>query len=252
MKHTKFTLASIMLSALFVILSLSGQTSTGTTVARPPSTANSSNRLALNWTSYVDSASFQWERVDFIDAASSGDVSYTLSGLGGSGQLKMGLRNKTERSWIVSIEVGTEFEPGDTSVQRMVATRKIEVHLHPHEQTTLELEVNCLDISKPPPSQSNTSWTSRRSSRLAQFLRCANEGIDQAKRGTREAQLLEDARPLLIQFSLWSARGATRGEWIDFWVHYQHMPRQQAVELVNAFAPALEEITRSCQSLTSL
>jgi len=193
------------------------------------------------------------ERLEFISGVTGGDISYTLAGMGNSGTMRLGLRNKTETSWLVAVEIGTEFEPTEGNAQRMVVTTKVEVHVHPHEHSTVEVDVNCLDISRPAPSTSDTAWTARRSSTLGRFLECANTRITAAKRGAREeAQLLEAARPMLIQFSLWSARGATREQWIDFWVKYQGASRSEAVQLVDAFTPVMDVVTNNCGELTTL
>ncbi|HUQ34675.1 MAG TPA: hypothetical protein VM095_21330 [Pyrinomonadaceae bacterium] len=193
------------------------------------------------------------QTVELVEARSLGYIDYTLSGLGTSGEMSLRVVNKTERVWTVDVEVGTKLEPSGNDVQRMVVTKEVEVKLDSHEETTLKLEAACLDISKPPPSQSDSSWTVEKSPSIAQFIVCANNQIDEIKRGEPDsAQVLEKARPTLIQFSLWQARGTSREQWVHFWVEYQEKTEEEARGIVDGLGPVLGEIVQRCPSLPQM
>jgi hypothetical protein len=193
------------------------------------------------------------QTVELVEAHSRGYIDYTLSGLGTSGEMSLRVVNKTERVWTVDVEVGTKLEPSGNDVQRMVVTKEVEVNLDSHEQTTLVLEAACLDIGKPPPSQSDSSWMVEKSPSIAHFIACANNQIDEIKRAEPDsAQVLESARPTLIQFSLWQARGTSREQWVHFWVEYQEKTEEEARGLVDGLRPVLGEIVQRCPSLPQM
>jgi hypothetical protein len=193
------------------------------------------------------------QTVELVEAHSLGYINYASSGLGTSGEMSLRLVNKTEQIWTVQVEAGTKFEPSGSDVQRMVVTKEAEVHLDSHEQSTIKLEAACLDISKPPPSQSDSSWTIEKSPPIAQFIACANNQIDEIKRGEPDsAQVLESARPTLIQFSLWQARGTSREQWVHFWVEYQEKTEEEARSIVDGLGPVLDEIVQRCPSLPQM
>jgi len=55
-----------------------------------------------------------------------------------------------------------------------------------------------------------------------------------------------------VNEGLWKARGASRQDMIDFWVHYQGMSRAQAQQMVAALNPILQAITAQCGSLNNM
>lgn len=201
----------------------------------------------------------QPQAAEFVEAISRGDVSYHLSGMQKATSNKMNLqvRNEAERVWELKIEAGSKLEPSENNVQQMVVTKDVEVHLEPHEERKLVLDVNCLDINLDTPSLSNTDWTVSNSSKLARFIRCANDGIDSLIQAEPDkASQLEKARPASIQHAIWLARGASRDDWIHFLQKYvedfKDASDEQAGEAVDAYLPELEKITKDCESLTSL
>jgi hypothetical protein len=195
----------------------------------------------------------QRQTIELVDAHSRGYIDYTLSGLGTSGEMELRLENKTEQIWTLKVEVGTKLEPDETDVQRMAITKEVEVDLDSHEHTSLEVETVCLDISKPPPSKSNSSWTIEKSPTIAQFLICANNQIDEMKREVPDSsEFIENARPTLIQFSLWQARGTSPDEWIHFWVEYQNKTEDEARSIIDGLGPLLGEVVQRCPSLPQM
>jgi hypothetical protein len=195
------------------------------------------------------------ETVELVAGQSAGYIDYGWAGMGNSGIMVVRVVNKTEREWRVEIEVGTKLEPSDGDAQSMVVTKEINVHLEPHESHDIEVEVACLDISKPPPAETNTSWTATVSPRLAQFMACANKLANQflqrmaADAEADKAQAILSKRPMLLQFALWQARGATRDQWIDFFVHYQRMDPGTAREVADAFAQLSGAVVQRCPSI---
>ena len=183
-----------------------------------------------------------------VDGALSGDISYELAGLeeGNSANMNLKVRNKTERIWELKIEVGTKLEPAEGDVQQMVVTKEIEVHLEPHEEKSLELEVSCLDISKAAPSQLNSRWQIEDAPNLAQFIRCANQAIDSL---TGAENMNDELRRDLIQGALWKARGASQEEWIKFYEEYQHKTEEEARQEIAKDEIELGRITSRCPSL---
>lgn len=186
---------------------------------------------------------------EFVQAVSNGYLDYELSGLeqGSSRAMNLEVRNKTERVWEVSIEVGTKLEPEDGNVQRMVVTKEYEIEIQPNTEQTLEIEVSCLDITKSAPSAQDKGWRVIRSDNLAQFIACANSAISELERtGKVEAE----ARPGLIQGSLWQARGATREEWLSFL--RKKLTEEEAEQTFDTYSPLLTEIGKNCPSLLNI
>lgn len=201
----------------------------------------------LAWPAFAQSGA---REVELTQARRDGLLDFYLAGTGGSGSMTLTVVSKTETLLSVEVEVGTKLEPEGGDVQKMVVTREVHVKVHAHQHQTVELEVSCLDISKAPPSASDTRWSVSRSSSLASFLGCVDGVVDELKREDPDhAREFEGMRPLLKQFGLWQARGASHGDWIEFWVKYQHKSREEAEQLVGALTPLLNEIVNHCPSL---
>ena len=183
---------------------------------------------------------------NLVEATSNGDIGYELAGAGDSTSMNLKVRNKTERVWEVKIEVGTKLEPAENDVQQMVVTKEVEVHLEPHDEKSLELEVSCLDISKEAPADTNTKWRIEGSNNLSQFIRCAN---DVANEFIARGELDEENRSGLIQFALWQARGATRDQWVRFYEEYQDYSREKAEQSIDEAEPMLKKVTNRCPGL---
>jgi hypothetical protein len=154
-----------------------------------------------------------------VEAHSNGYADYAWVGSGDNATMVVTITNKTERDWHATIELGTKLEPAGESVQAMVVTKEIEVHLEPHDSQVVEVHVACLDISKDPPAKTDTSWSLHVEPKLAAFIACA-EGLAPSDDPSM--------RPFFVQYSLWQARGATRQQWLDFVVHYSDSPISQS------------------------
>ena len=158
--------------------------------------------------------------------------------------------NRTNRTWHLEVKEGTKLEPAEGSVQNMVVAHEIHITVHPHDETEVSLEVACLDISKAPPALSNTSWSARQSPNLARFLTCVNGIVDDLKtEDSQHASSYEQARRSILQSSLWEARGASKQDWIHFYVEYQDMSEDEARETVEGMEPVLNEVTNKCPNL---
>lgn len=188
---------------------------------------------------------------NLVEASASGDISYRLSGAGDAAKMNVSVKNKTERVWELKIEVGTKLEPSEGNVQQMVVTKEYEVHLEPHEEETLEIEVSCLDISKDAPATDNKSWGIKTSKQLADFLNCANAAIDEL---VKKGQADNEDRHGLLQFAIWKARGATRDDFIHLIVTYSKTPitEEEAGASVDRDEPLIIEVMRGCPSLVNL
>jgi hypothetical protein len=190
--------------------------------------------------------------IDFVQGISRGYFTYTLSGTGNSRTMNLRVTNVTEQVWELDIHDGTKLEPADGGVQNMVVTREIHITLHPHEEQRIKVDVDCLDISLDPPSPSNTRWRVRSSPALASFISCVTNSVDTVKRNDpNNAKRYEMMRSYMLQLGLWNARGASRQQMIDFWVHYQSMPRSEAQRTVDGLNPLLQALTTDCGSLTN-
>lgn len=244
MKHTTPIFA---LLALSVILSLACQKESNTSQSNPNATPVSPV-VTLSPSPESSPTPNEPRSGDLVKATSSGDISYQLAGveLGDSTKMNLSVRNKTERTWEVKIEVGTKLEPGDSDVQQMVVTKEVEVHLEPHDHQSIELEVSCLDISKAAPSSANTKWRLVSSQNLAQFIRCANDAVNDLK---AEGDAQEEERRGLIQGALWKARGATRDDWIHYYQDYHQLTAEQAEQVIEESEPTLKKITDRCPTL---
>jgi hypothetical protein len=181
-------------------------------------------------------------------AVSAGSVGYQLSGTGDSGHMEIRLRNKTDRVWELTIEEGLRLDPSGSSVQSMTITKEVRIKLEPHEETTLELEVACLDISKPPPSRTNTNWTVSESVALSNYVSCTNDMVD-AIENQKPSRNPDTLRRNLLQFSLWAARGASENDWAMFLYHWQGMSLDEARQTASKLAPRLQIFTEQCGSL---
>ncbi len=186
---------------------------------------------------------------NLVDATSSGDITYQLSGAGDNTKMNLTVRNKTERVWEVKIEEGTKLEPTEGGVQQMVITKEYEVHLEPHEHHDIEIEVSCLDINKDAPGSGNKSWRIKASRQLADFIKCANAGIDRLE---RNGQTKKSDRGDLLQFAIWKARGATRDDVIHLATTYSGMTEEQAGQTADEQDPFIMEAIKGCQSLVNL
>jgi hypothetical protein len=176
-----------------------------------------------------------------------------MSGTGDSTEMNLRVKNELNVSLKVCVEVGTKLTPSGGGVQTMVVTRKAKLSIKAEAEEEVSLEVACLDISKDPPSQDDTSWTVEKPARLVEFLHCVNALLDEIKQQEpSQADLVEQARSGIVQLSLWQARGASRAEWIEFLVKYQGMTEQQAAERTDTLQPFLAEIVEHCGSLASL
>ncbi|MDX6447069.1 MAG: hypothetical protein QOH71_4143 [Blastocatellia bacterium] len=185
---------------------------------------------------------------NLVDATATGDIGYELTGyeLGDSTKMNLKVRNKTERVWEVKVEVGTKLEPSESGVQQMVVTKEVDVHLEPHDEKRLELEVDCLDISKAAPSRTNTKWRLESSNNLSQFIRCASEAATDLK---ARGELDEDERRGVIQLALWQARGATHDQWVKFYEDYQNLSPADAEQAIEETQPIAKKIISRCPSL---
>lgn len=177
-----------------------------------------------------------------VDATSSGDISYRLEGID-STSMKFNVQNKSERVWEVTIEVGTKLEPDDSDVQRMVVTKEVEVHIEPHDHETIEVEASCLDISKAAPAEGDKKWQIKKSETLAQFIKCANNAIDNTES--------EAERANIIQLSIWQARGATHDQSIHFWTDNGLSP-DEAEQRISEYESRIGRVISRCGSLTSI
>lgn len=185
---------------------------------------------------------------DLVQATQSGDITYEMAGvdIGDSTKMDLKLRNKSMRKWEVKIGMGTKLEPSGGNVQRMVVTKERTVQLEPNDYETLQLEVGCLDISKPPPSKKDTGWRVESSKELSDFLNCVYQTLDQFK---QQGQLEEADMRGAMQAALWQARGASRDDWIQYYRKYNGFSRQQAEQAVDESEPVLKMITSRCPAL---
>lgn len=192
--------------------------------------------------------------IELSQAVSQGDVSYTIRGMDNSGRVHFEIRNHREYIVTVEIEEGTELVPAEGDVQRMAVTKEytITVHGHAHEEPEVvevrDIDVACLDISREAPSTANRSWTLRRPAALRSFLSCLDSHLQDAADDSSDAE----ARPMLVQLGLWEARGATRAQWVDFFVTYWELPRDKAGQLIDGLKPLLDPVVQECGSLTSI
>jgi hypothetical protein len=185
-------------------------------------------------------------------AIASGVVGYTLRGANTSRIMEISLRNKTDRVWELTIEEGLRLDPRGSSAQTMTVTKEIRLKLEPHEETTLELDVACLDISKPPPMKTDTSWTISENASLSNYVSCTNDLIDAIKeQDPANAANMERRRRSYLQFSLWAARGASESDWATFYHEWQGFSPSEATQIARELEPQLQVFVRECGSLTS-
>jgi hypothetical protein len=180
------------------------------------------------------------EAAELLAAGSAGYINYSWAGVGDSTTMALRITNKTEREWEIEIEIGTKVDPSDGNAQSMVVTKEIEVHLHPHDSQRVEVQVACLDISKPPPGPNDTDWRTQASSGLADFIACVRRVLSRELPNVRTDGIL--------QIALWKARGATRDQWIDFFVHYQNMGADKAAKMADGAEEISNALLQECPS----
>jgi hypothetical protein len=197
--------------------------------------------------------------IDLARAASLGCVSYKIRGMGTSEKAHIEIRNHLNISVQIEIEPGTELVPSQGGVQRLAVTRgyKINIHGHAHNEEEVvvarDIDVACLDISLDAPSRENDKWTVKRQQQVQDFLTCLDDGIQEAKKASSSlASQLSDMRPFLVQLAVWQARGASRQQWIDFFVKYQKMKQADAAQVIDGLKPLLDGIVGQCGSLLNI
>jgi hypothetical protein len=218
---------------LVVVAIALGIVTAGCTKKTPPQPPPSNSNTPAELTLAAQSG-------DLVAAISSGDINYSLSGKGSSDVMVLRIRNNSRRSWSVEVEVGTKLEPAGGTAQSMVVTKGIHVTAHPHEEPEIELEVACLDISKPPPAETDRSWRVSNAPELARFITCVNGNI-------KEQRIDEDVRPRFLQGALWKARGASRDEWIHFFETYGGATPDEAREAADEIEPLLGSLLTGCR-----
>ena len=191
--------------------------------------------------------------VDLLKASSDGSVKFWVSGTGDSREMTLRVKNELTVALKICVEVGTRLKPKEGSVQAMVVTKEVKITLKAEAEDEVSLEVACLDITKDPPSRTNSSWTVGKPAKLVNFLDCVNRLLDEVKQQEpSHAGHIDAARQSLVQLSLWQARGATREDWIEFLVKYQSMSKEQATQQTDLLQPLLAEIVNQCGSLADL
>jgi len=191
------------------------------------------------------------EAVELLAARSAGYLDYGWAGMDTSTTMLVRVINRTEREWLVEIESGTKLEPSSANVQSMVVTEEVEVHMHPHESHDFEVQVACLDISKPPPAGNDFGWTAEVSPRLNQFIACVKQILEQIA-GTMDADTAARVRrslPNFLQIALWQARGATEDQWVEFFIHYQKMDPVAARQAAATFEQIGRYVVQECPSI---
>ena len=191
------------------------------------------------------------QSIELLDARSAGYINFDWAGMRDSTKMKLHITNRTEREWLVQIEVGTKLEPAGGNAQSMVVTKEVHVHMHPHDSQRIEVEAACLDISKPPPDTTDTNWTARSVGSLKEFIACVNGIIDTLvdSAPADERTTLRNLRSSILQSALWRARGASRTDWIKFFVDYQGMTQEEAEEATDFTDEASGPIVDQCPSI---
>lgn len=236
MKRTKLQ-AVVMISALIIVLS----------TCRSPSI---SNRSGLSPTPIISPAPAQ--PVEFVDAVSQGSVGYTLKPVGAFSRIALHPTNKSETTLQVKVEVGTEFTATDLDL-KLVVFKPAQFVTRPRQFSVVELEVASLDIHQLPNTNIGTAWTVRKSARLAEFLQCASETLQKKKQSNETyAKLLSSMDSFMLRDAVWSARGATRADFMDHLIHRVNSPQTRADVTMAAYYPVTEEITGKCGSLKKL
>jgi hypothetical protein len=166
--------------------------------------------------------------------------------------MKLRIRNNLTGTLELCVEVGTKLKPAEASVQQMVVVREVKITLKAKAEDEVTIEVNCLDISKDPPSESDVKWEIQDSAAARDFIACTNQILDTAMKAAdsqQERDIFKALRPFLVQAALWQARGATRQKWIHFWVQYQGMSQERASQVADALTPLLSPIVQACGTL---
>lgn len=167
--------------------------------------------------------------IGLVSGEQAGDIDYAWSGTGDSRSMNVKIVNKTDREWLVDVEVGTKLEPSNEAAQSMIVTSEIHVKLHPHDSQKVEVEVACLDISKDPPDSSDDTWKVTVSSRLAAFIACVNRD-----------------NPAAVQEALWYFRGATREQWIEYFTKYDGKTQSEAEQAADSIESEIGDLVRKC------
>lgn len=190
--------------------------------------------------------------VEFIDAVSKGTIQYALKPMGAFRRVVLRVTNKSESPLRVNVEVGTEFDSTDVDLQ-LVVFKKAQLDVQPRRESAVELEVASLDINKLPTTNVGTGWKVHKSARLTEFLECASDTLEKKKRSSATyANLLSGMDSFMFADAVWSARGASREDFMDFLLHRVRTPQSHADVDLAAFYPVTEEITRKCGSLKKL
>lgn len=190
--------------------------------------------------------------VDLVSATSDHSVTIWLHGTGDSSHMKLRIRNNLTGKIELCVEVGTKLKPADASVQQMVVVEEVKITLRAKAEDEVTLQVNCLEISKDPPSESDVNWVIQDSAKTRDFIDCTNKILESAMSEAntqQEKDLVKALRPFFVQAALWHARGATRQQWIHFWVQYQGMSQNQASQIADSLGPLLRELVNACGTL---
>lgn len=241
MKHNKFLLT--LLALILVGLNMSCSSS------NPDSSYTGSSTPSP--TPVVSPTPASPRSGNLVEATSNREVSCQFSGAGNAAKMNLTVRNETETVWELKIEVGTKLEPSEGDVQQMVITKEYEIELEPHEEEKLVVEVSCLDINKDPPATENKAWGIKMSQQLAQFISCANAGIDELE---RKGQAKKEDRHGLLQFAIWKARGATRDDFIHLITTNSEtaITEEEASASLDEDEPLIIEAISGCKSLVNL
>lgn len=190
--------------------------------------------------------------VEFINAVSKGTVEYILKPMGAFRKVVLHVTNKSESTLRVSVDVGTEFDSTDVELQ-LVVFKKAQLDAQSRRDSAVELEVASLDIHKLPSSNVGTAWRVHKSARLTQFLQCASDTLEKKKRSNEAyAKLLSGSDSFMFADAVWSARGASRADFMDHLLHRVQSRQSHADVEMAAYYPVTEEITRNCGSLKKL
>jgi hypothetical protein len=186
-------------------------------------------------------------RVVTLDAAISGnDLTVELQGNGTSTNVILRVVNKTKDIWTLSVEEGATLTPSDGGVQSMVVTTEKRIELDHHEEKDAELEVACLDITKAAPAPSTTAWSVHPSPRLKEFIDCARTTIDRA---VVDDSGLHGKESSMLQAAVWQARGATTQQWVEFFVKYHDLSRDDAQQRAKQLEDFAASLVRACPSI---
>ncbi|MEK6376027.1 MAG: hypothetical protein AABO58_25410 [Acidobacteriota bacterium] len=205
---------------------------TSATTMTDTSATTSTMATDLTGTSTTGTMVAESHSIGLVDATNAEYVTSSWAGTGNSGTMTVRIVNRTEREWLIHVDVGTKLEPSNSGVQSMVVTEELHVTMHPHDSQTLDVEVSCLDISKDTPDTTDRGWSANVSTGLAAFIGCVKGGDDADK----------------LQIAVWAARGATREQWVDYFVTYQGASRAEALQMAIAAEDDGRAILARCPS----